>query len=119
LLPRQIRGSIQASFAVFVGFTVSFAPAIPALIAQNRLEHISRGFGFPMILTFAAVVIFLFVASETARKPLENIFRQNRITTEPPTEPPNKRPIASAVVAGACVLESQSTQDFSLLRHRP
>jgi AAHS family cis,cis-muconate transporter-like MFS transporter len=75
LFPAQIRGSVQASFAVFVGFTVSFAPAIPPLIAQNQLDHISRGFLFPMALTFAAALIFLLVAPETARKPLEDIVR--------------------------------------------
>jgi MFS family permease len=72
LFPAQIRGSVQASFAVFVGFTVSFAPTIPPLIAQNRLDHISLGFLFPMVLTFAAALIFLFIAPETARKPLED-----------------------------------------------
>jgi AAHS family cis,cis-muconate transporter-like MFS transporter len=75
LFPAQIRGSVQASFAVFVGFAVSFAPTIPPLIAQNNLEHISRGFIFPMALTFAAAFIFLFIAPETARKPLEDIVR--------------------------------------------
>ena len=73
LFPAEIRGSVQASFAVFVGFTVSFAPTIPPLIAQNQLEHISRGFVFPMVLTFAAALIFLLVAPETARKPLADI----------------------------------------------
>jgi MFS family permease len=75
LFPAQIRGSVQASFAVFVGFVVSFAPTIPPLIAQNQLDHISRGFLFPMALTFAAALIFLCVAPETARKPLEDIVR--------------------------------------------
>ncbi len=75
LFPAQIRGSVQASFAVFVGFTVSFAPTIPPLIAQNHLDHISLGFLFPMVLTFAAAAIFLFVAPETARQPLEDIVR--------------------------------------------
>jgi AAHS family cis,cis-muconate transporter-like MFS transporter len=73
LFPAQIRGSVQASFAIFVGFVVSFAPAIPPLIAQNRLDHISLGFLFPMVLTFAAAFIFLFLAPETARKPLEDV----------------------------------------------
>jgi MFS transporter, AAHS family, cis,cis-muconate transporter len=73
LFPAQIRGSVQASFAVFVGFTVSFAPAIPPWIARNQLDHISRGFIFPMVLTFAAAFIFLFLAPETARKPLVDI----------------------------------------------
>ena len=73
LFPAQIRGSVQASFAVFAGFTVSFAPTIPPLIAQNQLDHISRGFVFPMVLTFAAAFIFLFLAPETARKPLADI----------------------------------------------
>jgi AAHS family cis,cis-muconate transporter-like MFS transporter len=75
LFPAQIRGSVQASFAVFVGFVVSFAPTIPPLIAQNQLDHISRGFLFPMALTFAAALIFLCVAPETARNPLEDIVR--------------------------------------------
>lgn len=75
LFPAQIRGSVQASFAIFVGFSVSFAPAIPPWIAGNNLEHISRGFLFPAVLTFAAALIFLFVAPETARKPLEDIVR--------------------------------------------
>lgn len=73
LFPAQIRGSVQASFAVFVGFVVSFAPTIPPLIAQNRIDHISLGFLFPMALTFAAAFIFLFLAPETARKPLEDV----------------------------------------------
>jgi AAHS family cis,cis-muconate transporter-like MFS transporter len=75
LFPAQIRGSVQASFAIFVGFTVSFAPTIPPWIAGNNLEHISRGFVFPMVLTFAAALIFLFIAPETARKPLEDVVR--------------------------------------------
>ena len=75
LFPAQIRGSVQASFAIFAGFTVSFAPTIPPLIAQNHLDHISRGFLFPMALTFAAAAIFLFIAPETARQPLEDIVR--------------------------------------------
>jgi MFS family permease len=75
LFPAQIRGSVQASFAIFVGFTVSFAPTIPPWIAGNDLEHISRGFVFPMVLTFAAALIFLFIAPETARKPLEDVVR--------------------------------------------
>jgi AAHS family cis,cis-muconate transporter-like MFS transporter len=75
LFPAQIRGSVQASFAIFVGFTVSFAPTIPPLIAGNRLDHISLGFIFPMVLTFAAALIFLFIAPETARKPLEDVVR--------------------------------------------
>lgn len=73
LFPAQIRGSVQASFALFVGFVVSFAPAIPPWIAQNRLDHISTGFIFPMLMTFAAALIFLFLAPETARKPLEDV----------------------------------------------
>ncbi len=73
LFPAQIRGSVQASFAVFAGFTVSFAPTIPPLIARNHLDHISLGFIFPMVLTFAAAAIFLFVAPETARKKLEDV----------------------------------------------
>ena len=73
LFPAQIRGSVQASFAVFVGFTVSFAPAIPPWIAGNDLTHISRGFIFPAVLTFAAAFIFLFIAPETARKKLDDI----------------------------------------------
>jgi AAHS family cis,cis-muconate transporter-like MFS transporter len=73
LFPAQIRGSVQASFAIFVGFVVSFAPTIPPLIARNRLDHISLGFLFPMVLTFAAAFIFLFLAPETARKPLEDV----------------------------------------------
>jgi AAHS family cis,cis-muconate transporter-like MFS transporter len=75
LFPAQVRGSVQASFAVFAGFTVSFAPAIPPLIAGNRLDHISLGFIFPMLLTFAAAAIFLFIAPETARKKLEDVVR--------------------------------------------
>jgi hypothetical protein len=67
LFPAQIRASVQASFAV------SFAPAMPPLIAQNRLDHISLGFIFPMVLTFAAAAIFLFIAPETARKKLEDV----------------------------------------------
>ncbi len=73
LFPAQIRGSVQASFALVVGFVVSWAPTIPPLIAGNSLEHISRGFVFPMIMTFAAAVIFLFFAPETARRPLDDI----------------------------------------------
>ena len=73
LFPAQIRGSVQASYAVFVGFVVSFAPTIPPLIAQNRIDHISIGFLFPAALTFAAAFIFLFLAPETARKPLEDV----------------------------------------------
>ena len=75
LFPAQIRGSVQASFALVVGFVVSFAPTIPPLIAQNRLDHISTGFIFPMLMTFAAAFIFLFLAPETARKPLEDVVR--------------------------------------------
>ena len=73
LFPAQIRGSVQASFALVVGFVVSWGPTIPPLIAGNSLEHISRGFLFPMAMTFAAAVIFLFFAPETARKPLDDI----------------------------------------------
>jgi MFS transporter, AAHS family, cis,cis-muconate transporter len=73
LFPAQIRGSVQASFAVFAGFTVSFAPAIVPLIAGNRLDRISLGFLFPMALTFLAAIIFAFIAPETARKPLQDI----------------------------------------------
>ena len=75
LFPAQIRGSVQASFALFAGFAVSFAPAIPPWIANNRLDHISIGFVFPMAMTFAAAFIFLFLAPETARKPLEDVVR--------------------------------------------
>ena len=75
LFPAQIRGSVQASFALVVGFVVSLAPTIPPLIAQNRLDHISTGFIFPMLMTFAAAFIFLFLAPETARKPLEDVVR--------------------------------------------
>jgi MFS transporter, AAHS family, cis,cis-muconate transporter len=73
LFPAQIRGSVQASFAVFVGFVTSFAPTIPPMIAGNRLDHISLGFLFPMAMTFGAAFIFLFLAPETARKPLEDV----------------------------------------------
>ncbi len=73
LFPAQIRGSIQAGFALVVGFVVSWAPTIPPWIAGNSLEHISRGFRFPMALTFAAAFIFLFIAPETARKPLDDV----------------------------------------------
>lgn len=73
LFPAQIRGSVQASFAVFAGFTVSFAPTIPPLIAGNRLDHISLGFLFPMALTVLAAIIFAFIAPETARKPLQDV----------------------------------------------
>jgi hypothetical protein len=38
LFPAQIPGSVQASFAVFVGFTFSVAPTIPPLIAQNQIS---------------------------------------------------------------------------------
>ena len=77
LFPAQVRGSVQASFAIFVGFAVSFAPTIPPLIAQNHLDHISLGFLFPMVLTFAAAFIFLFIGPETARKPLEDVVTVN------------------------------------------
>jgi MFS transporter, AAHS family, cis,cis-muconate transporter len=77
LFPAQIRGSVQASFAVFAGFTVSFAPAIPPLIAGNRLDHISLGFLFPMVLTFMAAAIFAFIAPETARKPLQDVVQRH------------------------------------------
>lgn len=73
LFPAQIRGSVQASFALVVGFVVSFAPTIPPWIAGNHLDHISLGFVFPMAMTFAAAFIFLFLAPETARKPLEDV----------------------------------------------
>ena len=75
LFPAQIRGSVQASFALFVGFAVSFAPSIPPWIANDRLDHISIGFIFPMAMTFAAAFIFLFLAPETARKPLEDVVK--------------------------------------------
>ena len=73
LFPAQIRGSVQASFAIAVGFVVSVAPTIPPWIAGNQLDHISRGFVFPMVLTFAAAFIFLFLAPETARKELADV----------------------------------------------
>ena len=73
LFPAQIRGSVQASFALVVGFVVSWAPTIPPLIAGNKLDHISIGFLFPMALTFAAAFIFAFLAPETSRKQLEDV----------------------------------------------
>lgn len=76
LFPAQIRGSVQASFAIVVGFVVSFVPTIPPWIAGNAMDHISRGFIFPMVLTFAAAFIFLFIAPETARKPLDDVVEE-------------------------------------------
>ena len=76
LFPAQIRGSVQASFALAVGFVVSWAPTIPPWIAGNAMEHISRGFIFPMVLTFAAAGIFLFIAPETAGKPLDDVVEE-------------------------------------------
>ena len=73
LFPAQIRGSVQASFALAVGFVTSFAPTIPPWIAENRLDHISQGFIFPAVLTFLAAFIFLFIAPETAQKKLDDI----------------------------------------------
>ena len=76
LFPAQIRGSVQASFALVVGFVVSWAPTIPPWIAGNAMEHISLGFIFPMVLTFAAAGIFLFIAPETAGKPLDDVVEE-------------------------------------------
>ena len=76
LFPAQIRGSVQASFALVVGFVVSWAPTIPPLIAGNKLDHISIGFLFPMALTFAAAFIFAFLAPETSRKQLEDVVKR-------------------------------------------
>ena len=73
LFPAQIRGSVQASFAILVGFAVSWAPTIIPLIAGNNLEHISRGFVFPAAIMFVLAFIFLFIAPETAQKPLEDL----------------------------------------------
>ena len=61
LFPAQIRGSVQASFAIVVGFVVSFVPTIPPWIAGDAMDHISRGFVFPMVLTFPAAGLFLFI----------------------------------------------------------
>lgn len=73
LFPAQIRGSVQASFALFVGFAASWAPTIPPLIAGNHLDRISLGFLFPAGIMFILAFIFLFIAPETARKPLEDV----------------------------------------------
>ena len=78
LFPAQIRGSVQASFALLVGFAVSWVPTIPPWIAGNAMDHISRGFVFPMVLTFAAAGIFLFLAPETARKKLDDVVEEAR-----------------------------------------
>lgn len=67
---------MQASFAIVVGFVVSFVPTIPPWIAGNALDHISRGFVFPMVLTFAAAGIFLFLAPETAPKKLDDVVEE-------------------------------------------
>jgi hypothetical protein len=73
LFPAQIRGSVQARFAVFAGFTASLVPADVPLIAGKRLDHIPLGFLFPMPPTFLAGLIFAFIAPETERKPLQDI----------------------------------------------
>jgi MFS family permease len=73
LFPAQIRGSVQGSFALFVGLAASWAPTIPPLIASNNLEHISQGFLFTAGIMFVLAFIFLFIAPETAKKPLEDV----------------------------------------------
>lgn len=73
LFPAEVRGSVQASFALFVGFAASWAPTIVPLIAGNNLEHISLGFLFPAGIMFVLAFIFLFIAPETAQKPLEDV----------------------------------------------
>ena len=73
LYPAEIRGSVQASFGLIVGFIASWAPTIIPLIAGNDLHHISFGFIFPAGIMFTLAFIFLFIAPETAQKPLEDI----------------------------------------------
>ncbi|HEX3863984.1 MAG TPA: MFS transporter [Stellaceae bacterium] len=73
LFPAQIRGSVQGSFALFVGLAASWAPTIPPLLAGNDLTHISRGFSFAAGIMFVLAFIFLFIAPETAGKPLEDV----------------------------------------------
>jgi AAHS family cis,cis-muconate transporter-like MFS transporter len=73
LFPAEIRGAVQASFAVLVGFAASWAPTIVPLIAGNDLQHISFGFLFPAGIMFVLAFIFLFIAPETAQKPLEDV----------------------------------------------
>ena len=66
-------GRKPAFLIVLLGFTVT-APLIG--LAGNFMQLtilISLGFLFPMALTFAAAFIFLFLAPETARKPLEDV----------------------------------------------
>jgi MFS family permease len=77
LYPAEIRGAVQASFGLLVGFAVSWAPTIIPLIAGNNLEHISLGFVFPAGIMFALAFIFLFIAPETAQKPLEDLVKQH------------------------------------------
>jgi len=73
LFPAEIRGSVQASFALPVAFAASWAPTIIPLIAGNKLDHISFGFLFPASIMFVLAFIFLFIAPETAQKPLANV----------------------------------------------